>query len=169
MGRLLASIFDGWRKAAEGWLELHYFPKDKEGEVWIRPGVSHGFAYPLYPAIFLTFPCFFYFLLHFLVFFLIFSYLGPMGSHGAPSRKKLRKNRKNKQKIIENKKKKKVGTLCPHPLCGKTDSLQHAMQCMFMDTKIGNLNEEIGMEMRMARYLQRLNKERTVRYQAPIF
>ena len=46
---------------------------------WVRPGVSHGFAYPLDHQFFLAFSCF---LPNFPDFFLIFSYLGPIGPHG---------------------------------------------------------------------------------------
>ena len=43
------------------------------------------------------------------------------------------------------------------------------MQCMFMNTKIGNWDENSSMETRMAKYLIELNKERRERFRMPIF
>ena len=58
---------------------------------------------------------------------------------------------------------------CPWDLCVGDDSLQHAMQCMFMNTKIGKWDENASMEARMAKYLTELNNERKTRFQMPIF
>ena len=80
---------------------------------WVRPGVSHGFAYPLYPAIFLTFPCFFFIFCFIFLFFLKFFLTGPqgppMGSHGPQVRKNQEKKKKMKQQI--SKKQEKVRSI----------------------------------------------------------
>ena len=57
---------------------------------------------------------------------------------------------------------------CPNMMCPEDDSLQHAMQCMFSDTKVGPWSEDTHMELRMAKYLVELNRART-KFRMPIF
>ena len=59
---------------------------------------------------------------------------------------------------------KKHEKYCPHPLCGKFDTIHHAMKCPFMMTKI---NRESNHDKTMASFILRLNKERQ-KYQRPI-
>ena len=56
-------------------------------------------------------------------------------------------------------------TTCPHPLCGKTDELNHAMECLFMYSRVNKSIKD--KDYRMADYLLKLNKERN-KYKAPI-
>ena len=56
---------------------------------------------------------------------------------------------------------------CPHPLCGEVDTFVHAVECPFMNTKMGDRDENVAEDVRVFRFLYFLNKER-MKFQRPI-
>ena len=65
-------------------------------------------------------------------------------------------------------KKNKMDTSCPHPLCPADDNLDHALKCLFMDSKIRGKTDYDIQDDRMCSFLVALNRERSRRYDAPI-
>ena len=54
---------------------------------------------------------------------------------------------------------------CPWWSCNENDTLRHAMECRFMNTKIEYFGSE---DVRMAKFILKLNRERIKRFQKPI-
>ena len=65
-------------------------------------------------------------------------------------------------------KKKNVDSSCPHPLCPAPDSFEHAVRCLFMNTRLKREEECNNQDERFSRYVVALNHERTTRFCAPI-
>ena len=57
---------------------------------------------------------------------------------------------------------------CPHPLCGENDTWLHALECPFMDTKLGPWEKDTSEDDRMVNFIMSLNQERSVRYMRPL-
>ena len=56
---------------------------------------------------------------------------------------------------------KRGGTRCPNIFCSEDDSLNHALRCRFATVKIENANTGTPFEIRMARFLVNLDRERS--------
>ena len=61
----------------------------------------------------------------------------------------------------------KKDTSCPFPLCGEQDTINHAMQCKFMNAKPDPWIPGVSEDERMLKYILALNRERRW-YQRPI-
>ena len=62
----------------------------------------------------------------------------------------------------------KESILCPHPLCGEDDTMEHAIQCLFMDTKLEKWSDHLLEDDHMVDFIIGLNQERSVRYRRPL-
>ena len=65
-------------------------------------------------------------------------------------------------------KKNNADNSCPHPLCPAPDTLEHALKCLFMDTKIRGYDPDVYRDDRMCQFIVALNRERLRRYDAPL-
>ena len=66
---------------------------------------------------------------------------------------------------------KRMSIYCPHDLCPEEDTMKHALECPFMDTKLEPPNEpwraKETEDSRMIKFILDLNRERK-RYNRPI-
>ena len=62
---------------------------------------------------------------------------------------------------------KRMSIYCPHDLCPEEDTMNHALECPFMDTKLDPWQEGVSEDERMIKFILNLNRERK-RYNRPI-